>query len=156
MNGQGIFGEAGRQGKHIKRKESGAASAFGQITLKLGRAWTMELKTVLDYKNPILSEENVRKLSVEQLNDFYGQTQHSFKQYDVFFVLFGSFNYYLDAGKKELAAKLSYLAAYYLFIALTPISYLELALHFVDKAIELHPMPDYLQLKCGIEEDMRQ
>ena len=90
----------------------------------------MELKTVLDYENPTLSEENVRKISINALNDFYGETQNSYKQYDVFFVLLSSLNYYLDVVEKEIAAKLSYLIAYYLFIALTPISYLELALHY--------------------------
>lgn len=115
---------------------------------------TMDFEISLDYKNPILSEEAIRKISEEEINDFYEKTQNSYKQYELFFLLLNSFNAYLDDGKTTVAAKTAFLLSYYLYIALTPIAYLDLALHFIDEAIKLDARTEYNQIKRSIEEDL--
>lgn len=115
----------------------------------------MAEKIELDYENPLFSEASVIELTMESLNDFYAETQNSYRQYELFFVLLNSLHKYLGQGKKEVAAKISFLLAYYLFIALTPIANLELALHYVEKAIELDSKAEYIKLKNSIEDDLR-
>lgn len=88
----------------------------------------MDFEISLDYKNSILSEEKILKISENEVNDFYAKTQNSYKQYELFFLLLNSFNSYLDEGKTSVAAKAAFLLSYYLYIALTPIAYLDLAL----------------------------
>ena len=109
----------------------------------------------IDTDNPVLSEENILKLSLVDLDDFYVSTQHNYKQYDLFFVLLSSFNRYLDAGKKEIAAHLSFLMAYYLFIPLTPADSLELAYYYIKKAVELNPKDEYIHWRDSIAKDVR-
>lgn len=114
----------------------------------------MDFEISLDYKKSILSEEEIINFSEEKVNDFYEKTQNSYKQYELFFLLLNSFNAYLKEGKTAVAAKTAFFLSYYLYIALTPIAYLDLALHFIDKAIELDARTEYAQIKRSIEEDM--
>lgn len=113
------------------------------------------MKIEINYENPILLEKNVHEMSTEVLNDFYAETQNSYRQYELFFVFLNSLHYYLEEGKKEVAAKISFLIAYYLFIALTPIAHLDLALYYIDKAIEMNSKTEYIQMRNAIEDDMR-
>lgn len=115
----------------------------------------MDAKIELNYENPMLSEKSVGEISTETLNDFYEETQNSYRQYELVFVLLNSLHHYLDERKTEVAAKISFLVAYYLFIALTPIAHLDLALHYIDKAIELDSKAEYIKLKDAIEDDLR-
>lgn len=115
---------------------------------------TVAFEISLDYKNPILSEEKILKISEKEVNDFYAKTQNSYQQYDLFFFLLNSFNAYLNTGKAVIAAKVAFLLSYYLHIALTPIANLDLALHFIEEAIKLDARTEYEQIKRSIEEDM--
>lgn len=115
----------------------------------------MAAKIELNYEDPIFTEEEVCKMTTDALNDFYGETQNSYRQYELFFVLLNSLHHYLGDGKTEVAAKISYLIAYYLHIALTPIANSELALYYIDKAVDLDSREEYIKWKGAIEEDLR-
>ncbi|OUO36504.1 hypothetical protein [Flavonifractor sp. An306] len=114
----------------------------------------MDASIELNYENPVFSEEEVCKMTTGSLEGFYGETQNSYKQYELFFALLNSLHHYLSEGKKEVAAKISYLIAYYLHIALTPIANLELASYYIEKAIELDARQEYLKWKVAIDEDL--
>lgn len=103
--------------------------------------------------DPVIKEEDVLEISLVDLDAYYVETQHSYKQYDLFFVLLSLFNRYLDSGKKDIAAHLSFLMAYYLFMPLTPAESLDLAYYYIKKAVELNPRADYVQWRNSIAED---
>lgn len=73
----------------------------------------------------------------------------------MFFVLLNSLHKYLGQGKKKVAAKISFLVAYYLFIALNPIVNLDLALYYIETEIELDSKAEYIKLKDSIENNLR-
>lgn len=108
----------------------------------------------IDTNSPFMSEEDILKISLTDLDDFYVATQHSYKQYDLFFVLLSAFNTYFDAGKKEISAHLSFLMAYYLFMPLTPANSLNLAYFYIKKAVELYPKDEYIHWRNLISADM--
>lgn len=109
----------------------------------------------IDVNNPEIDEENILNISLVDLDDFYVETQHNYKQYDLFFVLLSLYNYYLDTGKKHIAAHLSFLMAYYLFLPLTPAKSLELAYYYIKKAVELNPKDEYIHWRDAIASDVR-
>ena len=76
------------------------------------------------------------------LDDFY-ITASDFDKSNLFFVLLTSAHFYEEKNEKEKAAHLYYLAAYYLFVSLTPPGSCMLALHYINKALELYPLPEY-------------
>ena len=66
-------------------------------------------------------------------------------------MLLASLHHYEDAGDKIRAAHLSFLAAYYLFVALTPPGSCQLALHYIKKAIALNDTSAYREWLALIE-----
>lgn len=100
----------------------------------------MELR--IDFGQPVLRRELAEALRETDLNDFYA-TASDFDKSNLFFVLLTSLHHYEDAGDARLAAHLSFLAACYLYIALTPPGSQELALHYIRRAAALEPLPLY-------------
>ena len=96
----------------------------------------------IDFGDPIIPKEDVLKLQPADLNDFYADAS-DFDKGNLFFVLLTSLHFYEEQGLKLLAAHLNYLAAYYLFVTLTPPGSCHLALYYIKKALELNPLPEY-------------
>lgn len=100
----------------------------------------MELK--IDFGDPIIGEEQLTRLTADDLNDFYASASE-IDRLNLFFVLLNSLHHYEERGKSKQAAYLSFLAAYYLFVPLTPPGSCGLALHYIQKAIALDHKPEY-------------
>ena len=66
-------------------------------------------------------------------------------------MLLATAQYSLDIGYKKEAAHLNYLIAYYLFTALTPPASDILAKHYSKSAIDLNPLPRYMEEAAFIE-----
>ena len=62
---------------------------------------------------------------------------------NLFFILLASLHYYEENGDAVRAAHLSFLTAYYVFTPLTPPGSECLALHYMNKAVSLNPIPEY-------------
>ena len=102
------------------------------------------MKLTIDFSEPVFVQQDVLQIRPTDLNDFYAGAS-DFDKNNIFFMLLTSLHHYEDAGDSLRAAHLSFLAAYYLFIALTPPGSCQLALHYIKKAIDLHDTPEYRQ-----------
>jgi len=102
------------------------------------------MKLAVDFSKPVFAREEVLRIRPTDLNDFYVDAS-AFDKNNIFFMLLTSLHHYEDAGDKVRAAHLSFLAAYYLFIALTPPGSCLLALHYIKKAITLNDTAEYRQ-----------
>lgn len=96
----------------------------------------MELK--VDFGHPLFEESAASALTAADLDDFYVKATE-LEKLNLFFVLEASFHKYLSDGKDELAARLAFLTAYYVFIPLTPPASWYLALHYIHEAVRLDP-----------------
>ena len=102
------------------------------------------MKLTIDWSQPVLAEEDVPRIALSDLDDFYVSASDLDKS-NLFFVLLTSCHHHLDCGRDQTAARLCWLMAYYLFVALTPPGSLELALHYIRRAIALDPREEYVQ-----------
>lgn len=100
----------------------------------------MELK--IDFGEPIIGPEQAAALTCGDLDAFYCASSE-LDGLNLFFILLASLHHYEDAGDFGLAARLSFLAAYYLFTPLTPPGSWPLAMHYIEKALRLDPRPEY-------------
>ena len=100
------------------------------------------MKLTIDFSEPVFARETVLQIQPTDLNDFYAGAS-DFDKHNIFFMLLTSLHHYEDLGDKVRAAHLSFLAACYLFIALTPPGSCLLALHYIKQAIALHDTPEY-------------
>jgi len=100
------------------------------------------MKLKIDFSEPIFPKEEVLMIQPTDLNDFYAAASDLDKS-NLYFVLQTSLYHYEEQGLKLLAAHVSFLAAYYLFVALTPPGSGLLALHYINRALELNPLPEY-------------
>ena len=100
----------------------------------------MNLK--IDFSEPIRKEADVMEITPSDLDVFYVSAS-DFDKSNLFFVLLTSLHFYEEKGEMEKAAHLSFLAAYYLFVTLTPPGSCLLALHYIKKAIALSPKAEY-------------
>lgn len=96
----------------------------------------------IDFSEPIICKEKVLAISPTDLDDFY-LTASDYDKSNLFFVLLTSILHYEDSGDTVEAAHLNFLAAYYLFSALTPPGALNLALHYINRAISLNHLAEY-------------
>ena len=108
----------------------------------------MDLK--IDFGAPILDKKQAEALTCGGLNDFYCAASE-LDGVNLFFVLLASLHHYEDTGEIRLAARLSFLTAYYLFTPLTPPGSWPLAMHYIAKAIRLDPQPEYLEWRDLVE-----
>ena len=100
------------------------------------------MKLTIDFGDPVFAREDVLQIHPIDLNDFYTGAS-DFDKNNLFFMLLTSLHHYEDVGDKVRAAHLSFLAANYLFIALTPPGSFQLALHYIKKAIALNDTDEY-------------
>lgn len=100
------------------------------------------MKIKIDFGEPIIAESTVMDIVPTDLDDFY-VTASVHDKTNLFFVLLTSAHFYEDKNDREKAAHLYYLMAYYLFLPLTPPGSCLLALHYINKALELNPLQEY-------------
>ena len=96
----------------------------------------------VDFSEPVIQKEKVLEIRPLDLDEFY-MTASDFDKSNLFFILLASLYHYEDTGDSVRAAHLSFLAAYYLFITLTPPGSFNLALHYINKAISLNHLAEY-------------
>ena len=108
------------------------------------------MKLKIDWANPLLPEDMIEELQPRDLDDFYFRVQDMDKN-NLFFLLLNSLHYYEAEGDRKRAARLSFLAAYYLFITLTPVGSWNLARYYIAKAVSLDNEPEYLVWQALIE-----
>lgn len=100
------------------------------------------MKILIDFNEPIICKDKVLTISPADLDDYY-LTTSDYDKNNLFFVLLTSILHYEDNGDIVEAAHLNFLASYYLFSALTPPGSLELALHYINRAISLNHLAEY-------------
>ena len=96
----------------------------------------------IDWGTPLISENDAMQIETLDLEDFYA-TASDLDKANLYFVLLNSFHHYMSKEKRETAAHLSFLMAYYLFMCLCPPASCELAMHHIEQAISLHPTEQY-------------
>ncbi len=94
------------------------------------------------FDEQIIGKDNVLEIGSRDLDDYYASAS-DIDRSNFFFVLLTSLHYYEENGDTVRAAHLSFLVAYYVFTPLTPPGSYRLALHYMDKAISLYPLPEY-------------
>ena len=104
----------------------------------------------INFDNPVFQRELVPDIRPADLEGFYLSASDSDKS-NLFFVLLNSAHHYESNGDNSLAAHLNFLIAYYLFIVLTPPGSVELALHYIKKAISMNHLAEYDQWLALIE-----
>lgn len=102
----------------------------------------MAMKVGIDFDKPIIEKERVLEIGSGDLGDFYASAS-AIDRSNLFFVLLASLHHYEESGDAVRAAHLSFLMAYYVFTPLTPPGSHCLALHYMNKAISLNPLPEY-------------
>lgn len=100
------------------------------------------MKININFDKPIIHKEKILDITPSDLDDFYSTASVCDKN-NLFFILLSSIHHYEDSGDFVEAAHLNYLAAYYLFVALTPPGSSDLALHYIKKAISFNPLAEY-------------
>ena len=102
------------------------------------------MKLRINWAEPVIAEGDVLQIQPSDMDDFYASAS-DFDKSNLFFMLLTSLHHYEQKGDTHRAAHLSFLAANYLFIALTPPGSYELALHYMNKAVALNPTKDHLE-----------
>ena len=100
------------------------------------------MKLTIDFGHPVFDEKTAEAMTTADLDDFYASAGE-LDQLNLFFQLEASFYHCLEMGKEKLAARLTFLTAYYLFTPLTPPASWELALHYIGEAVRLDPRQEY-------------
>lgn len=100
------------------------------------------MKINISFSEPILCKKTILAVTPADLDDFY-LTASDYDKNNLFFVLLTSIHHYEASGDSAEAAHLNFLAAYYLFVSLTPPGSSDLALHYIKRAISLHPLAEY-------------
>ena len=96
----------------------------------------------VNFDKPIIEEECVLEIAIGDLDNFYVSAS-DIDRVNFFFILLTSLHYYEENGDTVRAARLSFLAAYYVFTPLTPPGSYYLALHYINKAVSLNPLQEY-------------
>ncbi len=96
----------------------------------------------IDFSQPIFPKTIVHEITVSDLDNFYAVSSDLDKS-NLFFMLLTSAYHYENSEDFVTAAHLYFLAAYYLFVPLTPPGSYQLALHYINKAIMLNPSFEY-------------
>lgn len=108
------------------------------------------MKIKINFDEPIINKEIVLDIQTSDLDDFY-IVASDFDKTNLFFMLLVSIHYYESMNDTIRAAHLNYLAAYYLFVPLTPPGSLHLALYHINKAISLNHISKYDELHTLIK-----
>lgn len=104
----------------------------------------MPVQLKIDFANPVIVPEDVLEIQPSDMDDFY-VTATDLDKANLFFMLLTSLHHYEAYQDDRRSAHLSFLAANYLFVALTPPGSQELAMHYIKKALVLYPCEEYAQ-----------
>lgn len=96
----------------------------------------------VDYGKPALRKSEIFALTARDLDDFYASAAET-DRFGLFFVLLTTLCRLEEREEREAAARVCYLTAYYVFTTLTPPGSLELARHYIRRALALHPTEEY-------------
>ena len=110
----------------------------------------MAVKVKIDFDKPVIGKDHVLEIDSGDLDSFYACAPATDRS-NLFFILLASLHYYEENGDTVRAAHLSFLAAYYVFTPLTPPGSHFLALHYMNKAISMHPLPEYKEWLAVME-----
>ena len=114
----------------------------GQARRRSGKIGETRIKMRIKFDEPIIGKDNVLEIGSKDLDDFYVSASDTDRM-NLFFILLTSLHYYEENGDAVRAAHLCFLAAYYVFTPLTPPGSECLALHYMNKAVSLNPIPEY-------------
>ena len=120
---------------HSRTRQGGHPRRSGKIGKK-------SIKMRIKFDEPIIGKDNVLEIGSKDLDDFYVSASDTDRM-NLFFILLTSLHYYEENGDAVRAAHLCFLAAYYVFTPLTPPGSECLALHYMNKAVSLNPIPEY-------------
>lgn len=104
------------------------------------------MKIAINFEHPYMDEKTIEKLTIDDLDCFYTDTDEV-NCLNLFFILEASLHRLRSKGNWKVAARCSFLMAYYLFVPLTPPASHELAEFYIDKALEWDDMSEYRQWK---------
>lgn len=108
------------------------------------------MRIAIDFEHPYLEEETVLALEPRDLDRFY-HDENEVNRLNLFFVLEATLHRLEGERKAEAAARCAFLMAYYLFTPLTPPASLELAAHYIDRALKWHETPEYQAWRALID-----
>lgn len=108
------------------------------------------MKLVINWDDPLIAADDIMAIRTDDLDDFY-VTACDMDKANLFFVLLATFHHCMEQHRREQAAHISFLMAYYLFTALTPPASGELARHYIRQAICLHERRLYREWAAYIE-----
>lgn len=100
----------------------------------------------INFEIPIIPEKKILHETESEIDDLYSTLSNN-DQFNLFFMLLTTMHQYEKEQKKEAAAHAAYLLSYYLFVALTPPGSEQLALQYIEKAIEMNPASLYKNWK---------
>lgn len=100
------------------------------------------MKINIDFNEPIICKKEILDIRPSDLDDFYS-TASAWDKNNLFFILLTSIHHYEGSGDPVEAAHLNFLAAYYLFVALTPPGSSHLALRYINRAISFNHLAEY-------------
>lgn len=100
------------------------------------------MKILIDFNEPIICKEKILGIRPADLDDFY-LAASDYDKNNLFFVLLNSVFHYESSGDIVEAAHLNFVAAYYLYSALTPPGSQNLALHYINRAVSLNHLAEY-------------
>lgn len=104
----------------------------------------------INFSKPLLERNQIPELQTEDLNRFYASATEV-DRLNLFFVLLNTLQSMEHDPEPVLEARLCFLMAYYLFVPLTPPGSCTLALHYMRRAMDLHPLPEYQEWLCLME-----
>ena len=108
------------------------------------------MQLYIDWSNPVISKEQIPDIQPRDLDGFYYGASDLDKS-NLFFLLLNSLHHYEQKQDRKSAARLSFLAAYYLFITLTPPGSWDLARYYIAKAVSLDTEAEYVTWQALIE-----
>ena len=106
------------------------------------------MKLSIDWEKPFIEAGDILKMTTSALDDFYASATEC-NRMNLYFVLLNTLN--RCGESREEAAHIHWLAAYYLFVPLTPPGSRELAEGHIRKAIELNSQEKYREFLLMIE-----
>jgi len=109
------------------------------------------MSTAIHCDEAIFKMKEAAEMEITDLDAFYDSAKVEDRM-NLYFELEASFLRYLADGYCDLAAHVAYLAAYYIEKKLHAVSGKEMASYYLNRAIQLCPANEYLQLLAEIKD----
>lgn len=102
----------------------------------------MNIKAFFEYESTAIPVDEIFSLTESVLDDLY-ITSSEAEQFNIYFHLHNEYVHLKNANYVRETAYLCYLISYYLFVSLTPPHSEEIALEFIQEAINLDACEKY-------------